>query len=155
MKRLAMKVLRRAFPFCLLTLLFSGQVLAEDSSQRHSRNYQSCLRGSVFCDASLLTASQRAEVNRAGLSRNYRGCLRGSVFCDRGVLTPSQEKQVWESGARHVQSTPVVAPACAENGSCYGDISKNTGRPKTVHVRGYYRKDGTYVRGHYRSKPRR
>lgn len=27
--------------------------------------------------------------------------------------------------------------------------------PKTVHVRGYYRKDGTYVRPHYRSAPRR
>lgn len=27
--------------------------------------------------------------------------------------------------------------------------------PKTVHVRGYYRKDGTYVRSHYRSRPTR
>lgn len=44
-------------------------------------------------------------------------------------------------------------PACAENGSCYGDIAA-TGRPKTVHVGGYFRKDGTYVRGHYRSKPK-
>lgn len=42
----------------------------------------------------------------------------------------------------------------AENGSYYGEISEATGRPKTVRVRGYYRKDGTYVRGHYRSKPR-
>jgi len=46
-------------------------------------------------------------------------------------------------------------PHVAENGSYYGQISTNTGRPKTVHVRGYYRKDGTYVRGHYRSPPRR
>ncbi len=38
-------------------------------------------------------------------------------------------------------------------GTGYGDISTRTGRPKTVHVRGYYRKDGTYVRPHYRSKP--
>ncbi len=44
---------------------------------------------------------------------------------------------------------------CAENGSCYGNISVHTGRPKTVHVDGYYRRDGTYVRGHYRSSPRR
>lgn len=43
----------------------------------------------------------------------------------------------------------------AENGSYYGQISVTTGRPKTVHVQGYYRKDGTYVRGHYRSTPRR
>ena len=41
---------------------------------------------------------------------------------------------------------------CAENGSCYGDISNLTGNSKTVHVSGYYRSDGTYVRGHYRSK---
>jgi hypothetical protein len=47
------------------------------------------------------------------------------------------------------------APAVAENGSYYGEISPATGRPKTVNVRGYYRKDGTYVRGHYRSAPRR
>ena len=46
---------------------------------------------------------------------------------------------------------PTYAPGCAENGSCYGDISVATGRPKTTAVRGYYRKNGTYVRGHYRS----
>jgi hypothetical protein len=41
---------------------------------------------------------------------------------------------------------------CAENGSCYGDISQITGRPKTIRVRGHFRRDGTYVRGHYRSR---
>ncbi|TCD01933.1 hypothetical protein EYB45_10955 [Erythrobacteraceae bacterium CFH 75059] len=41
---------------------------------------------------------------------------------------------------------------CAENGSCYGDISEITGNPKTIEVQGYYRSDGTYVRGHFRSK---
>lgn len=46
-------------------------------------------------------------------------------------------------------------PFVAENGSYYGEISKATGRPKTVAVRGYFRKDGTYVRGHYRSRPSR
>lgn len=53
--------------------------------------------------------------------------------------------------------TPYVyrSPSVAENGSYYGEISEKTGRPKTVHVEGYYRKDGTYVRGHYRSAPRR
>jgi len=48
-----------------------------------------------------------------------------------------------------------LVPFVAENRSHYGQISKNTGRPKTVYVRGYYRKDGTYVRSHYRSRPRR
>ena len=39
----------------------------------------------------------------------------------------------------------------AENGSYYGERSSITGRSKTVYVNGYFRKDGTYVRGHYRS----
>lgn len=41
-----------------------------------------------------------------------------------------------------------------ENGSYYGQLNEH-GRPKTMRVRGYYRKDGTYVRGHYRSRPSR
>lgn len=51
-------------------------------------------------------------------------------------------------------TTPTVttSPGVAENGSYYGQISDATGKPKTTHVNGYYRKDGTYVRGHYRSK---
>ena len=65
------------------------------------------------------------------------------------------------TGSISVRGPPLVfdsfefSPFVAENGSYYGEISDYTGRPKTVHVRGYYRKDGTYVRGHYRSKPRR
>lgn len=39
--------------------------------------------------------------------------------------------------------------------SGYGEISEKTGRPKTVHVKGYTRKDGTYVQPHYRSLPKR
>ena len=41
----------------------------------------------------------------------------------------------------------------AENGSWRGQLNAH-GTPKTVYVRGYHRKDGTYVRGHYRSSPR-
>jgi hypothetical protein len=59
---------------------------------------------------------------------------------------PSVREPSYTSG-----STPPVA----ENGSYYGEISPATGRPKTLHVEGYYRKDGTYVRGHYRGAPRR
>lgn len=36
----------------------------------------------------------------------------------------------------------------------WGEIPRDT-REKTVHVSGYYRKDGTYVRPHYRRPPRR
>jgi len=57
-------------------------------------------------------------------------------------------------GVRYRQPSYSI-PRVSENGSYYGQISENTGRPKTVHVSGYYRKDGTYVRSHYRSPPRR
>ena len=46
-------------------------------------------------------------------------------------------------------------PPVAQNGSYYGEISPNTGRPKTVYVRPYVRSDGTPVRSYYRSAPRR
>lgn len=68
------------------------------------------------------------------------------------------------SSSSAITSTPIYSetqaprasiPPVAENGSYYGETSPATGRPKTVHVDGYYRKDGTYVRGHYRSAPRR
>jgi len=49
-------------------------------------------------------------------------------------------------------TTPDGKPAVAENGSRYGEISPATGKPKTTYVKGYTRKDGTYVRGYYRSK---
>jgi hypothetical protein len=52
-------------------------------------------------------------------------------------------------------SAPSYAPpprvGCAENGTCYGDVSSTTGLPKTTYVHGYTRRDGTYVRSHYRS----
>lgn len=51
------------------------------------------------------------------------------------------------------QSYSLRTNGCAENGSCYGDISEDTGRPKTINVNGYYRDDGNYVQGHYRSHP--
>jgi hypothetical protein len=54
-----------------------------------------------------------------------------------------------------VPSTPPSGPGCAENGSCFGDTSNINGMPKTNHINGYFRKDGTYVRGHYRSSGRR
>lgn len=35
--------------------------------------------------------------------------------------------------------------------SGFGEISEETNRPKTKHIDGYYRKDGTYVKDHYKS----
>ena len=68
--------------------------------------------------------------------------------CDKSLLSDNQIERINESQAESSSS------ACAENGSCYGDINQY-GVPKTIHIKGYYRKDGTYVRGHYRGKPRK
>ena len=40
----------------------------------------------------------------------------------------------------------------AENGDIYGADNDGDGRTETESVKGYYKKDGTYVRGHYRAK---
>jgi len=74
------------------------------------------------------------------------------LFVPREDLTVIQ-KNVSASNSAAV-SLPSIGNACAENGSCFGDISNITGVPKTTHINGYYRRDGTYVRGHYRSKSR-
>jgi hypothetical protein len=39
--------------------------------------------------------------------------------------------------------------------SYYGERSEKTGRQKTVEVKPYRKKDGTYVQRHYRSPPKR
>jgi len=43
----------------------------------------------------------------------------------------------------------------AENGDVYGHDNDGDGRAETVYVSGYYRKDGTYVRSHYRASPKK
>lgn len=74
-----------------------------------------------------------------------QGC--GQVFRIRAETSAS-------SGALSGSQFSNVSPYIAENGSYYGEPNKY-GIPKTVPVRSYFRKDGTYVQGHYRSPPRR
>jgi hypothetical protein len=73
---------------------------------------------------------------------------------DAYSTSPSPAAQPF-NGDSTPNSASLSTPPVAENGSYYGEISPATGRPKTVHVDSYYRKDGTYVREHYRSPPRR
>jgi hypothetical protein len=75
---------------------------------------------------------------------------------DYGTVLPKSigSEQVGYKGSYYNQyrQPTYKNPAIAENSSYYGQISEATGRPKTVYVTGYYRKDGTYVRSHYRSR---
>jgi hypothetical protein len=136
------------------------------------------------CQHDLLRPADVARISRAEYRANLTRCLLGERPCDQAALHPTDVRRLqllavappsietdlgvgrsppsrqqtlesYRAPKPKVTPTALPGPTCAENGSCYGDLSALTGRPKTVHVRGYYRKDGTYVRGHYRSRPRR
>jgi hypothetical protein len=82
-----------------------------------------------------------------------------SLYASRMRMLESQirleaARREWNS-SREIHVGYSYKPLEAENGSYYGEISERTFRPKTTYVSGYYRNDGTYVRSHYRSKPRR
>ena len=99
---------------------------------------------------------------------NLETCLRGysPYLCKHNILTKEDAKQVkhaeYQANLTSKKSVQYTGNAeynkiktfgkCAENNSCYGDISTITGRPKTTYVKGYYRRNGTYVRSHYRSR---
>lgn len=63
-----------------------------------------------------------------------------------------QEKQ--KSSILKSVSTHSYAYPQAENGDYYNRDNDGDGRVESVFVKGYYRKDGTYVRSHYRAAPR-
>ena len=46
-------------------------------------------------------------------------------------------------------------PPVAQNGDIKGYDNDGDGRLEPTYVNGYYKSDGTYVRSHYRAKPRR
>lgn len=46
---------------------------------------------------------------------------------------------------------PSTIPDYSDPGGTYGEISPVTGLPRTYYVRPYFRRDGTFVRGYYRS----
>ena len=100
---------------------------------------------SAFFVALLVSAS--AVSGQTVANGHYYG---STLLCDNGYGNVGGQCVVVADIPTH---SSVASGACAENGSCAGDISEETGRPKTVPVDGYYRKDGTYVRGHYRSTP--
>ena len=125
--------------------------LARVAESDHQRNFDACKFGFYSCDRSRLTTAELAVVAESDHQRNFDACKSGLYSCDPSKLSPAEFNSV---DAKPTPSVPTTSGTglCAENGSCYGDPNAN-GVPKTVHVNGYYRKDGTYVRGHYRSAP--
>ena len=125
--------------------------LAVVAESDHQRNFNACKLGLYSCDRSRLATSELAVVAESDHQRNFSACKLGLYSCDASQLSPTELNSVAIKPTTQAPTNSGTA-LCAENGSCYGDPNVN-GVPKTVHVNGYYRKDGTYVRGHYRSAP--
>lgn len=87
-----------------------------------------------------------------GKSLNNQTFLEDSNIPDVFDKSPFDKNPFNESPLSDENLDRQPSSLCAENGSCYGDISELTNKPKTIAVRGYHRKDGTYVRGHFRSR---
>jgi hypothetical protein len=136
--------------------LLSGSDAQQVAASDYRRNLRNCLDGLTYsCNRHMLSEVDVGQVVASDYQRNLQNCLQGLTYsCDQSYLSLEDQKLVDITLLRkQTVSPPSAWPGCAENGSCYGDISELTGRPKTVSVRGYYRRDGTYVRGHYRSTP--
>jgi molybdate-binding protein len=94
-------------------------------------------------------ASYYGELNENGIPKTV---FVNGYFRTNGTYVKSYYRSPSTS---YVLDNVKIRPFVVENGSYKGEISETTGRPKTVPVDGYYRKDGTYVKGHYRSSPSR
>jgi len=114
-------------------------------------NLKVCLRGYTpnLCNYKKLSDYELKLVKQSEKEENLKVCLRGYTpnLCNYKKLSDYELKLVKQSENNYSKNY-----LCAENGSCYGDKSLKTGKPKNTHVKGYFRKDGTYVRGHYRSR---
>ena len=143
-----------------------GAIALVTASMAHSQNY-----GASSPDFSA-SAGERAETSDDGDAR-FRSLFRSWVAVESmagtdtatatapitaPVVVPRYRAPTPPAYSPPVYFSPPPASAspprygCSESGSCYGDISPATGRPKTVYVPGYFRSDGKYVRGYYRSQ---
>ena len=98
-----------------------------------------------------LISEADARVAEEQRQRNLLLC-QFSWFCDVSLLRPEEAAQLGRLKSNFDAPALSGTAGVAENGSYYGEPNVN-GVPKTVHVDGYYRQDGTHVRGHYRSPP--
>lgn len=108
------------------------------------------LGSSNSTDAVVGVAPRRHDDTHTSLLRQWIDrSVESGVRSVATVRVPGNTSSFFENTTSHV--SPRAFPY-AENGSYYGERNAN-GVPKTVSVEGYFRKDGTYVQGHYRSRP--
>jgi len=83
--------------------------------------------------------------------------VRSRELSSQAIQAPYSREDAGPTPNSRPYSTPSYSypPPVAENGDIRGADNDGDGRAEPVYVRGYTRKDGTYVRGHYRASPRR
>ena len=156
-------------PLCNHGLLTGDEKTTVAQAEREN-NLRYCKSGSPLCNHGLLTGDEKTTVAQAERENNLQYCKSSSPLCDQALLTGYRAVvatggHATDSGSPRVEGlipdpsatrSPVGSvsglPGVAENGSYYGEPNAN-GVPRTAHVDGYTRKDGTYVRGYYRSPP--
>jgi hypothetical protein len=131
------------------------QQQAASATADRQRNYDACLHGYglVTCDPLQLTPRERLALSRPSPTPPRSSPASAGLAGGTGPRDADPAQRSAPS-YRQPETASTFLPGCAENGSCYGDPNV-AGFPKTVFVNGYYRKDGTYVRSHYRSRPHR
>jgi hypothetical protein len=83
------------------------------------------------------TKEARANLNKA--RKNYYNLSR---------ITPKLSRHPFDKKT----NTRMYGKSAKKDSNCYGCISSITNRPKTIYVKGYYRRNGTYVHPHYKSR---
>ena len=68
-------------------------------------------------------------------------------------LKSAAEARQMELENQIMEEQLIIMRIMRENAANYAISNAKTYKPKTVRVRGYYRKNGTYVKPHYRSSP--
>jgi hypothetical protein len=152
----------------LVVILFGFAARADDITTTKGGTFKNVTVAAVERDSLLLTSDYgilriKVEVLTPDLQRRY-GYVASPQAPGLPVTTIAAQAQTTTlpaSAAPKAEAVYQNSPApqtynvahVAENGSYYGQPNQH-GVPKTVAVKGYYRRDGTYVRGHYRSAPR-
>jgi endonuclease YncB( thermonuclease family) len=85
---------------------------------------------------------------------HWPGCPNYSQIAPANRVTFASAEEAEAAGFRAARNCPNSGPEAAAAGTA-GAAGSSSGSSGRVSVRGYYRKDGTYVRPHTRSAPRR
>lgn len=112
------------------------------------------LRTRIGADTSAPSALSSSTYSTRSLSHDAEQIL-ADIESRAKAQSEARQKQLAELAelqSRNISVGWSYTPRVAENGSYYGQISNVTYRPRTIYVSGYYRRDGTYVRSHFRSR---